>query len=311
MPGVSNRGPVAAADGFGKVYLKFRPVKKRVWVWGILVYSAFFSIITFTIVWSRPVLREEYLIPVVRRAAGFAEALLIMEKTMQKHSKNGVPTVAGHSLSKAMYYQGYEHATKRFLQMEIYRRTALGQLSELFGERSVDIDTLALTLNFAGIANSDFTALDADSLSILSAYAQGVNKYISEMSVESPWRLPLDYAPVLGSGAWDRGLVRIEPWSPVHTLAVMRLTAYEWSTGWESDVLSVLFEGKSDLFASTNSENQPLSHILPSLGGSAFAVAKRLSQSGGAILGSSVESMVRILKPGISGKFGLFMSVSS
>jgi penicillin amidase len=48
----------------------------------------------------------------------------------------GVPLISGGSRGDVAYATGFVHAQERFFQMDLLRRVAAGELSELFGERA-------------------------------------------------------------------------------------------------------------------------------------------------------------------------------
>lgn len=282
MPGVSSRGPVSAADGFGKVYLKFRPVKKRSWLRtlsGVTVYVSFCCLMAFSVGWSRPSIRENILIPIVH-------CTIYLANLVTFRPGHSLKQPVGEQLITVLTAQGYEHAVNNFVQMEIRRRTAYGKMSELFGEEVADIDMASIAMDFSGIAQRDYESLTEEDKSLLKAYSAGVNEHINEILTASPWTLPLDYAAAFSR---DRAAIPIDRWSPVHTLAVMRLVSYQWSTGWEDVVLARLNK-YTNVDTDTRAATSP--NFVPSIGGSAFVVAGGGTAHGGAVLGSSVESLV-------------------
>lgn len=108
---------------------------------------------------------------------------------------------------------GYLHAQQHGWSIALYRRAALGRLSEWFGDDLLELDRLSLRLGLARGARDAYGALPDDRKRMLTAYARGVN------------------------GAWARRtaamrdefvLLHVEPeqWEPWHALAVERL--YAW-----------------------------------------------------------------------------------
>lgn len=294
MPGVSSRGPVSAADGFGKVYLKFRVKQKRTHYLGAFIYTMFFILMFFVFGWKRPYLKDNILIPVVRNGFGLAENLIGLYGQMGSNNyvsrnKNGVAFISGSSLLSVLSKQGYIHSVDRFVQMELYRRTVQGRLSELFGKRSIEVDKLSLSLNFLKSAQSDFDLLDNDDKEVLNAYCEGVNKYISELTSLPSWSLPLEFATIFETSITTMQPLTIDEWQPIHSLAIIRLMSYEWSSGWEDQVIALLAKKVN---GRTPHNDRSESHLLPSLGGHAFAVSGKHTASGGALLTISSQSQV-------------------
>ncbi len=108
---------------------------------------------------------------------------------------------------------GFLHAQEHGWAMALYRRTAIGRLSEWFGDGLLELDRLALRLRLARGASDAFATLAEDQKRILAAYARGVN---------ATWEQRR-------AGMRDEFvLLDVEPdrWEPWHTLAVERL--YAW-----------------------------------------------------------------------------------
>jgi penicillin amidase len=53
---------------------------------------------------------------------------------------NGVPTISGANRLDLAYATGYVHAQERFFQMDLLRRSAAGELAELFGPKALPLD---------------------------------------------------------------------------------------------------------------------------------------------------------------------------
>ena len=109
---------------------------------------------------------------------------------------------------------GALHAQQHGWTMALYRRTAIGRLSEWFGDEMLDVDRLTLRLVLGRSAREAFGLLPDDRKRILAAYARGVNAAWQRR--RSSMR---DEFVLLG--------VQPDPWEPWHALAVERL--YAWS----------------------------------------------------------------------------------
>ena len=64
----------------------------------------------------------------------------------------GVPHVLAENEQDGYFALGYLHAQDRLWQMDFYKRTGEGTLSEIFGDSTVDIDILFRTLDFKHLA---------------------------------------------------------------------------------------------------------------------------------------------------------------
>jgi len=128
----------------------------------------------------------------------------------------GVPHIAGRSLADAFRGLGVAHAQDRLWQMELLRRTASGELSEIFGSSALERDRLARTLGLRRTAQAELDTLDAETRGLLEAYAQGVNVWLAQLrDAHAPRPFELRW---LGRDVAD--------WTPVDTLSVIRLRAW-------------------------------------------------------------------------------------
>ena len=83
---------------------------------------------------------------------------------------------------------GYVHAQDRLWQMLIARRRAQGRMAALFGAEMLDADRRARHLGFAYLAESDLDALGEAERQRLTAYADGINAYLTTLIENSRGR---------------------------------------------------------------------------------------------------------------------------
>ena len=93
------------------------------------------------------------------------------------YDSRGVPTIHAQDELSLAFGQGWAHARDRRFQMELYRRGALGRLSELVGSSLLNADRLYRVYGFAGIADSALLHLDPARRRRFDAYAAGVNAW--------------------------------------------------------------------------------------------------------------------------------------
>ena len=139
-----------------------------------------------------------------------------------------VPHIFGQTDPDVFFGMGYAHAQDRLWQMTIFRRTAQGRLSEVFGERTVRIDRLMRRLDLYTLALQSVEAQDDYTKSALRAYAAGVNARLAEINDEA-----------LGRGAPEMFLFNapIAPWQPGDSLAIIKLMALQLTGHLEDEVL--------------------------------------------------------------------------
>ena len=110
---------------------------------------------------------------------------------------HGVPHIFATSLTDAARAMGYVHARDRLFQMELQARSTAGTVSELVGDRALPLDREARAQGLAAAAQRGFEGLatDAPARVLSTAYAEGVNAYISTMTADD---LPFEFR-VLGA----------------------------------------------------------------------------------------------------------------
>ena len=132
----------------------------------------------------------------------------------------GIPHIYASNPHDLFFALGYVHAQDRFWQMDVWRHTAAGRLSEMFGESQVETDAFLRTLGWWRLAEQDYQRLPEDVRAVLDAYADGVNAYLAQRKGSA---LSLEYAVLkLLNPDYEP-----EPWDPVHALAWIRVMAWD------------------------------------------------------------------------------------
>ncbi len=127
----------------------------------------------------------------------------------------GIPTIAGDNELDVTRVQGFLHARDRLFQMDFLRRAASGTLAEMLGEAALSNDIQLRTLGLRRGAWATWAGLDNAEKAWMKAYADGVNFYLQNFP------LPPEY------GALQ--LTAAEPWSPVDSLVIGKLLAFQLS----------------------------------------------------------------------------------
>jgi penicillin amidase len=135
----------------------------------------------------------------------------------------GVPHILAQSLDDVAFAQGYVTAQDRLWQMDIFRRNALGELSEVLGELTLRFDEEHCKLGFREAASQALEELDPESRRFLNRYAAGVNAFIST-HLEN---LPIEFHILR---------YRPRPWTPADSLSIALMMAETLNHTWERDV---------------------------------------------------------------------------
>ncbi|MCX6035514.1 MAG: penicillin acylase family protein [Chloroflexi bacterium] len=141
----------------------------------------------------------------------------------------GIPHIYASSLHDLFMAQGYVHAQDRFWQMDFWRHIGSGRLSEMFGDTEVETDTFLRTLGWRQVAEQELATYDLESLTILNAYTDGVNAYLSDHQGTA---ISLEYGilKILTPG------YKPEPWTPVNTLTWGKAMAWDLGGNMDNEI---------------------------------------------------------------------------
>ena len=98
----------------------------------------------------------------------------------------GVVTIDATNQADAMRALGYVHAQERFFEMDLMRRSAAGELAELFGPIAVDTDRKHRVHRMRERVLRELPAIADGETAVLDAYVDGVNAGLANLKV-LPW----------------------------------------------------------------------------------------------------------------------------
>ncbi len=102
---------------------------------------------------------------------------------------------------------GWSHGQERFFQMDLQRRRAAGELSEIIGAATVKMDKRVRLHRFRHRAQRIIEQLPASHLALIKAYTQGVNSGLNALTTSPPEYWALQVEP--------------ETWTPEDTILVV------------------------------------------------------------------------------------------
>ena len=135
----------------------------------------------------------------------------------------GVPYIYGKTDHDAFFALGYVHAQDRLWQMELQRRIGAGRLSEVLGDATIETDQFLRTLGVYRAAEAAWPALSPDAQAALSAYAGGVNAFLTEGHPLPPEFVILGFKP--------------EPWKTTDSLVWAKMMAWNLGDTYGDDLL--------------------------------------------------------------------------
>ena len=118
----------------------------------------------------------------------------------------GIPHIYAESMEDLFFAQGFVHAQDRLWQMDMWRRTNEGRLSEILGPEAIPHDRLARLLQYRGPWEAEFATYHPEGEMIFQRFADGVNALIASLGDDLPaeYRLtglrPLPWTPQASTG---------------------------------------------------------------------------------------------------------------
>jgi penicillin G amidase len=166
-----------------------------------------------------------------------------------RRDARGVPHIRAQSLEDVFFAQGYVTAQDRLWQMDLNRRYAFGNLSEIFGEKGLHFDIEHRTLGFRQVAQRAVNEMEAASRAGLAAYTRGVNAFISTHRDH----LPVEFAILH---------YQMQPWQEADCVGVAMNMALDLSTSWPGDLMREHVKAKLslELYANVFPDKSPLDH---------------------------------------------------
>ncbi|CDM64116.1 penicillin acylase family protein [Pyrinomonas methylaliphatogenes] len=142
-----------------------------------------------------------------------------------RRDARGIPYIEAENEEDLFFAQGYVTASDRLWQMDLLRRTARGELSEIFGKTTLEEDKRRRTYGFALLAEQAYAKASPELRRALEAYARGVNAYIASLTDQN---LPAEFRLLR---------YRPQPWRPTDSILIGKIFAEVLSTTWQTDLM--------------------------------------------------------------------------
>lgn len=153
----------------------------------------------------------------------------IKERITIRRDDRGIPYIEAQNDEDLYFGQGYATAQDRLWQMDLFRRTARGELAEVLGagpnNAAVDQDKLHRTYGFAQAAEAEVAAAAPRARAMLEAYARGVNAFAASLDPKS---MPPEFQTLNYS---------FRPWTPADSCVVVKIFFEALSDTWRLDLM--------------------------------------------------------------------------
>ena len=115
------------------------------------------------------------------------QALLgVSESTLIERDANGTVTITAKNSLDSARALGFVHAQERYFEMDLLRRSASGELSELFGKIAIEKDKSIRVHRLRARIQQHYAQMAGTDAGTLQAYADGVNAGLNALSAK-PW----------------------------------------------------------------------------------------------------------------------------
>jgi penicillin G amidase len=192
---------------------------------------------------------------------------LTAEASIERDAR-GIPVITAASRTDLAYATGFAHGQDRFFQMDLSRRLAAGELSELFGAVALKADRRTRRFGFRTVARRVMEAAPQTEREVVEAYSRGVNAGLEGLRAR-PWEylllrakprawLPEDSVLVVHSMWWQLqyGTLRDE----LARRRLERAAAKSSDAAAAHDLITFIYAGHSDWDSPNYSAEAPCVH---------------------------------------------------
>jgi penicillin amidase len=98
----------------------------------------------------------------------------------------GVPHIYARSRDDLFAAQGFVQAQDRLFQMDLWRRSAQGRLSEVLGANFIERDAMTRRMQFRGDLDAEWASYAPDARAIAAAFVRGINAWVAIVRERPP-----------------------------------------------------------------------------------------------------------------------------
>ena len=153
----------------------------------------------------------------------------IKDRITIRRDERGIPYVEAQNDEDLYFGQGYATAQDRLWQLDLFRRTARGELAEVFtagpNNFALEQDKLHRTYGFAHVVESELASASPRARAVLEAYARGINAYAASLDPKS---LPPEFQILQYS---------FRPWTAGDSFLIGKIFFEALSDTWRLDIM--------------------------------------------------------------------------
>jgi penicillin G amidase len=227
----------------------------------------------------------------------------------------GIPTIHARSREDLALATGFLHAQDRFFQMDLSRRRAAGELSEIFGELAVEIDRDVRRHRFRAVTRRVLDRIPAEERALLEAYAEGANQGLASLGAKpfeyfilrtepEPWRaedsflvLESMFLALQSTGEGEEALGLMRDLLPAELVRFL----HPAGTAWDAPLIGPAFAAAPipgpevfDLHSTEGDSPDQKTESKSPPGSNNWAVAGAWTADGGALLANDMHLPLRV-----------------
>ena len=115
----------------------------------------------------------------VAQVAGSVELASLNAPVRVVRDRAGIPHIYAQSQDDLFFAQGFVQAQDRLFQMDLWRRSVQGRLSEVLGGNFVERDAMTRRLQYRGDPDEEWASYGPDARAIAAAFVRGVNAWVA------------------------------------------------------------------------------------------------------------------------------------
>ncbi len=98
----------------------------------------------------------------------------------------GLPHIYAQNDDDLFFAQGFVQAQDRLFQMDLWRRSVQGRLSEVLGPNFIERDAMTRRIQYRGDRSADWAAYGAETRALAAAFIRGVNAWVALARARPP-----------------------------------------------------------------------------------------------------------------------------
>jgi acyl-homoserine lactone acylase PvdQ len=124
--------------------------------------------------------------PLTAQLSGSFETIAVAAPVRIVRDRWGVPHIYAQSQDDLFVAQGLVQAQDRLFQMDLWRRSVQGRLSEVLGPNFIERDAMTRRVQYRGDRDAEWASYGLDTKAIATAFVRGVNAWVALARVRPP-----------------------------------------------------------------------------------------------------------------------------